>query len=64
MDGFKVALVLGLIILLIAVMYLASKLQKLHRQTRHLRRLVQKLEGAEDPDKEAYRKVGEMGGGD
>lgn len=49
MDGFQVALILGLIILLVAVMYLASKIQKLHRQARHLKRIVQKLEGAEKP---------------
>lgn len=39
---------MGLIILLTAVMYLASKIQKLHRRARHLRRLVQKLEGIEE----------------
>lgn len=52
MDGSQVALILGLIILLAAVMYLASKIQKLHRQTNHLRHIVQKLEGKEEPQEE------------
>lgn len=64
MDGFQVALVLGLIILLIAVMYLASKIHKLHRQARHLRHLVQKLEGREEVKKEMDMDIDEMGGGD
>lgn len=61
MDGSQVALVLGLIILLGAVMYLASKIQKLHRQARHLRHLVQKLEGVEEPQKEISKRSQEMG---
>ena len=64
MDGFQVALVLGLIILLAAVMYLASKIQKLHRQARHLRHLVQKLEGREELQGEINGGEDEMGGGD
>jgi len=65
MDGFQVALVLGLVILLCAVMFLATKIQKLHRQARHLRRLVQKLEGKEPAnDKEVDVSKDEMGGGD
>lgn len=64
MDGSQVALVLGLVILLIAVMCLASKIHRLHRQTRHLRRLVQKLEGREEAEREIGRDEDEMGGGD
>lgn len=66
MDGFQIALVLGLIILLAAVMYLASKIHKLHRQARHLRHLVQKLEGREEDlsGGDIYKDVDEMGGGD
>ena len=64
MDGSQVALVLGLIILLIAVMYLAAKVQKLHRRTQYLRRLVQKLEGVEEARKEASEKEANLGGGD
>jgi uncharacterized coiled-coil protein SlyX len=47
MGGFEIAMILGLVILLVAVMYLASQIQKLHRRARHLRHLVQKLEGLE-----------------
>lgn len=61
MDGFEIALIFGLIILLVAVMYLASKIQKLHRQARYLRHLVQKLEGAQEK-KNDLNEDEEMGG--
>lgn len=64
MDGSQVALILGLVILLAAVMYLATKIQKLHRHARHLRRLVQKLEGLEEPQREINKKGENMGDGD
>jgi hypothetical protein len=66
MDGFQVALVFGLIILLLAVMYLANKIQKLHRHARHLRHLVQRLEGAEEAEEESGKKLldDDMGGAD
>ena len=66
MDGFQVALVFGLIILLFAVMYLANKIHKLHRHARHLRHLVQKLEGSEELEEGSNKKLldDDMGGAD
>jgi len=51
MDGFEVALIFGLVILLVAVMYLAHKIQKLHNHTRYLRHLVKKLEAKKKTQK-------------
>jgi hypothetical protein len=53
MDAFELALIFGLLVLIIAVMYLAHKIQKLHDHVRHLRQLVQKLEGGPEEDEKA-----------
>lgn len=62
MTGLEVALLFGLLVLLTAVIYLAHKLQKLHRRARHLKHLVQKLEGIKE-ERAFYDDKDELGGG-